>query len=271
MEPLKQDLEKITSNLGLVTTGSVRLESGELELAGAIAEKKIYQRPQEDLTQVLRLIMARLGIRANNLPSPAETAILRAHILKSYGNHTCEEIVLAFEMALDGRLDLAERDVSCYENFSCLYFSRIMNSYRRWACQEYRQLERKLVPQLEYKESVNDEGMQEWLNQVILQVVNEKYEPEFLPYQLYDWLLARGKITPTPEEITTAIHCAMARRELFLIYEQNQQDDQARREALAEFRKMKGRGYFTGQEMLTVDSLAKKILLHAAILKTPVE
>lgn len=257
--------------MGLVTQGLKPLEPGELELASAIAEKKIIRRPKEDLTQVLRSVFARLGIRANNLPNDVETAILMIHINKSYGNHTCEEIALAFEMALDGRLDLAEKDISCYENFSCLYFSRIMNSFRRWAAQEYRQIERKMVPALEYKESVDDEGMQEWLNRVILQVVNDKYEPEFLPYQLYDWLLARGKITPPPAEITAAIMEATCRRELFLVYEWNQHDDQKSREAVAEFRRMKAQGYFTGPEMLAVDSLAKKILLHSACLKLPIE
>lgn len=87
----------------------------------------------EPLKQALRYSMLLVGLRANNLPNEHEKAILIGYILKNYGGHTADEIKLAFEMAVTGDLGLSTDEVKCYENFSCLYFSTIMNAYRKWA------------------------------------------------------------------------------------------------------------------------------------------
>lgn len=39
-------------------------------------------------------------------------------------------------MAIDGKLSV---DAKCYENFSCAYFSEIMNAYRLWSSQEIKE------------------------------------------------------------------------------------------------------------------------------------
>lgn len=84
--------------------------------------------------------MLKVGMRANNLPSKEEKAVLIAHIYQSYPGNTIDEIRLAFDMALRGELDLKTDDVKCYENFSCAYFSQVMNAYLIWSEQEYKHL-----------------------------------------------------------------------------------------------------------------------------------
>lgn len=91
----------------------------------------------EPIKQSLRYAFMLVGLRANNLPSEEEKAVLINFILKNYGGHTPEEIRLAFEMAVSGELGI---DPNCYENFSVLYFSKIMNAYREWACEEYKEV-----------------------------------------------------------------------------------------------------------------------------------
>ena len=81
--------------------------------------------------------MLKVGVRGANLPGREETAILLEHIVKNYGNHTPDEIKLAFDLAITGKL---ECEATCYENFSCLYFSKIMNAYREWAREEFKTL-----------------------------------------------------------------------------------------------------------------------------------
>lgn len=49
-------------------------------------------------------------------------------------------------MAVRGNLDIELNDVKCYENFSVLYLSSIINSFRRWAAHEYRQIEQFIPP-----------------------------------------------------------------------------------------------------------------------------
>lgn len=102
----------------------------------------------EPLEQALRYVMVLVGIRSANLPEKAEKAVLINFIKTNYGGHTPAEVRLAFEMAVGGRLNC---DPVPYENFSVLYFCSVMNAYRLWAAQEYREtiieapLEQKLL------------------------------------------------------------------------------------------------------------------------------
>lgn len=82
----------------------------------------------------------KIGIRAVNLPDDTETVVLFDHIKENFGGHRIAEIKLAFEMAIGGKLDLKTEDVKCYENFSCAYFSTIMNAYRKWSAEAARQV-----------------------------------------------------------------------------------------------------------------------------------
>lgn len=86
--------------------------------------------------------MVKIGLRANNWPTDEEKLLLQQHIVRFYGNHTLDEIRLAFDMAITGRLDV---QANCYENFSCLYFSTIMNAYRQWVAREAGMQEQKLL------------------------------------------------------------------------------------------------------------------------------
>lgn len=104
----------------------------ENELSIALGGKKIVDASMEELNQLFRRCILKVGIRAANFPSKEETAVLYAHIVKNYGVHTTAEIDLAFEMAITGKLDV---DVNPYENFSCTYVSKIINAFRSWASQ----------------------------------------------------------------------------------------------------------------------------------------
>lgn len=88
--------------------------------------------------QVLRLVMVKIGLRANNFPDKLETEILIQHIVENFGGHRIDEIKLAFDMAIMGKLSC---EASCYENFSCAYFTQVMNAYQDWSKEEYKLLD----------------------------------------------------------------------------------------------------------------------------------
>ncbi len=90
-------------------------------------------RHEEDLKQVLRYAMVLVGLRGNNMPTEEEKFVLLNFIRSNFGNQTPEEIKLAFELAVSGKLGI---DAKCYENFSCEYFGRIMKAYIDYARQE---------------------------------------------------------------------------------------------------------------------------------------
>ena len=90
-------------------------------------------RHEEDLKQVLRYAMVLVGLRGNNMPTEEEKFVLLNFIRSNFGNQTPEEIKLAFDWAVSGKLNV---DAKCYENFSCEYFCRIMKAYIDYARQE---------------------------------------------------------------------------------------------------------------------------------------
>lgn len=114
----------------------------EKQFAAAIGGKRIKDIPEIHLREAIRYCMLKVGLRGANFPEGAEKALLLNHIYENYGNHTPEEIRLAFDLALQAKLNLDTNDVKTFENFSCAYFSTIMNAYRVWAAQVYEQKQR---------------------------------------------------------------------------------------------------------------------------------
>jgi hypothetical protein len=99
----------------------------------AQSTQSLRLRHEEDIKQVLRYSMVLVGLRSNNMPSEEEKFVLLNFIRTNFGNQTPEEIKLAFEWAVAGKLEI---DAKCYENFSCEYFGRIMKAYIDYARQE---------------------------------------------------------------------------------------------------------------------------------------
>lgn len=109
----------------------------EAELALCLTDPKIRQSPLDAIREALRYCMVLVGLRAANFPKDEEKAVLIAYVMENYGGHTVSEIRLAFKMAVSGSLGV---DANCYENFSVMYFSGIMNAYRAWAREAVKQV-----------------------------------------------------------------------------------------------------------------------------------
>ena len=92
----------------------------------ARSTQSLRLRHEEDLKQVLRYSMVLVGLRGNNMPTEEEKFVLINFIKTNFRNLTPEEIKLAFEWAVSGKLGI---DAKCYENFSCEYFGRIAKAY----------------------------------------------------------------------------------------------------------------------------------------------
>lgn len=105
--------------------------------------KKIIESSEEEIRQALRYAMVKIGLRAANFPEGIEKLLLIQHVYENFPNNTVEEIKICFDWAISGRIG---EDFNCYENFSCAYFSRMMNAYNRLASavklepQEYKQI-----------------------------------------------------------------------------------------------------------------------------------
>lgn len=158
----------VQGNLELQQQELKQPESGEEKMFLAARQTMPISKASEALVrEALRYAMVKVGLRGQNFPEGAEKVLLLNHVIGHYGNHTADEIRLAFDMALSAKLGLDIQDVKCYENFSCAYFSTIMNAYRVWAAQVDRQKEQEIKP-------VETPPTQEELDQI------EKEYQEFL-------------------------------------------------------------------------------------------
>lgn len=110
----------------------------------ALEEPRIRQLSEvEPIKEALRYAMVLIGLRSQNWPGKEETAVMLEYIVSTYGGHRVSEIRLAFKMAVEGKLGV---EVNCYENFSVLYFSTVMNAYRNWSEEIFHKMETRPLP-----------------------------------------------------------------------------------------------------------------------------
>lgn len=167
----------------------------EKEFTKALQYNPINKSTVDELKQVLKLVILKVGVRANNLPNDIEKAVLIEHIINQYGKHTPAEIRLAFDMAISGKLELDEKEVVCYENFSCLYFSKIMNAYRSWAKETHNQLKME-QPKIENQE-LEPIDMIEWIEDW---KKKDSINLLIIPLSFYDFLTETDIIKLTDSE-----------------------------------------------------------------------
>lgn len=140
--------------------------------------------------------MLKVGLRSQNLPSKEETLILHDHLRKHYGGHTIPEIDLAFELAITGQLDLNQSEVICYENFSCIYLSGVINAYRKWSSNTHKQHQyvepvEKSFPVIDWREQTQD---------LLNQFYAGTYKPRLTSPEIYDTLVLDGYLNPLAYE-----------------------------------------------------------------------
>lgn len=148
------------------------------------------------LTEVLRYCMLLTGIRADNMPVAEEINTIFNFVRSQFGGHTIQEIKLAFDLAMSGKLDI--QDTKCYENFSCEYIGRIMVSYRRWADQQIKpeiKKEKKELPEAQKPVDWSDdwEKIIKWAEEGSLYIYR-------ISPAIFDWLVNKGELTVSSKE-----------------------------------------------------------------------
>lgn len=140
-----------------------QITDNDQRFALARQEGKIRDVPEEELKQALRYVFMVVGIRGQNIPTGVEKEFLHQYIRAHFGGHTASEIRQAFDMAVQGLLDIDSRDVKCYENFSVMYFSTIMRAYRVWAAGQARAIETQAPPMTDKQKAQIDREYLDYL------------------------------------------------------------------------------------------------------------
>jgi hypothetical protein len=92
----------------------------------------------EPIKQAFRYIFTLIGLKAENLPSEIQKAVLINFVKTELGSFTPDELCLAFRLAISKKIDA---EVNHFQNFSAMYLADIMESYRlqrNSALSEYR-------------------------------------------------------------------------------------------------------------------------------------
>lgn len=152
----------------------------------------------EPIKGALRYVMVLVGLRAANFPNDEEKRVLIEYIQKYYGGHTAAEIRLAFEMAVAGKLEVEQ--VSCYENFTPLYFSSIMNAYRDWAKAESKQVKEE-VQQRIYTEEELDDLHRQHVEEFYQRCLNGIRPPDELPEYYLKILIKDGYMAEGSDDL----------------------------------------------------------------------
>lgn len=128
------------------------------------------------------------------MPTQEEFDFLKIFILRNYPGHTVDEIRLAFDLAIAGKLDV---DAKCYENFSCEYFGRIMTAYRKWASNEAKNLPKiTQEPQVEPKPA-------DWGNvwaDILEAAKAGRIENKIIGVPVYEFLVETGELKLTVDD-----------------------------------------------------------------------
>lgn len=161
-------------------------------LSIALRAKAIRMASDETLSEAIKYCMAVVGIRAQNLPTQEEKALLLSFIRRHFAGNTTAEMKLAFDMAAAGKLSI---DARAFENFTCIYVASIMEAYRHWASNEVKQL------QLDdsQKRTVSEQsGPVDWSDiweECIERAFSDDFNHYFTPSAIYDWLEGKGEIS----------------------------------------------------------------------------
>lgn len=147
----------------------------------AIQSKTIFDAEPYEIGQRLAQIYIIVGLRTQHLPSKEIDLFIIQFIKKNYPTRRLDELVVAFEMAVKGDLDID--DVKVYDQFTIEYLCRIMNAYSSWIVRyNNSKVEKYIEP--EVKKMSDQEKMEEiheWINK-------EQINYNFLPLYLYDWM-----------------------------------------------------------------------------------
>lgn len=122
----------------------------------AINSKPIAQCNDLEVQQKLAYAMMLVGIKPQNIPIGADCSFLINQIKKIFPFNRLSEIQLAFDLAIANQLDIEEKEINAYQDFTFIYFSRVFNSYRRWASVEYKQIEQQPVQRIYSAEELDD-------------------------------------------------------------------------------------------------------------------
>ena len=168
------------------------------EIAEAFKGQKLNLVSPITLKENLAYIFTLLGM--TRYPEKEEFMVIEDFIRSSYPKYTIEEFVIAFKMAVQGKLDCS---VEHYEKFSPKFIGQVIAAYTKKA-NEVRKMTKLIVNEIEPPKLTEEEivlfTQTEWLNSPKID-----YNRIFNADRVFNILLKQGKLKIEPKEILEII------------------------------------------------------------------
>lgn len=148
----------------------------------ALSGTKIEDATDKELSERFVLIYWMIGLRPQHFPTAEQDKLLFNYIRINFAKRTTTELVLAFDRAINGVLDVD--DVKCYDQFTLEYFCRIFNAYRKWVFN----LSKEIQKPEEYKSLPMAETTEQEMREDIEYYLKGDLNIKFIPPYLYDYL-----------------------------------------------------------------------------------
>lgn len=110
-------------------------------LANRFEFKQIRNVENHDLIkQQLMMAFTLTGLKGQFVPDGTDKMVLINFIIEDYNDLYPQEITTAFKLLIKRKLELDEKQIPHYNDFSCEYFGRIMNAYRKHRNKELKRI-----------------------------------------------------------------------------------------------------------------------------------
>jgi len=252
---MQQEIIKVITNLAPAKVERLPIEAIRKDVDRAkiaLNGKMVCECTEEEIKSKLTLIYSLVGLRPQHYPSGQEKIDLHNYIVLKYGQKTLGELVLAFDLAISGELEISRDEVKVYDQFTIAYIANVMASYKKWL----RDINNSIVInkniEIEMKKELTKEDWESWMQDV------KDYKVELIPVMLYEYLVKENLINLTPDEKNEFVKTAIN-----IFYFSIEQD----RIEARNFLKQKEQGYFTEPYNTKLKDLAKKIAVKKYINK----
>lgn len=185
----------------------------------------------------------------------------RKKLSESYKNCNPDEVEYAFR-----NYGTAVKDWGKQMNLSLIDEVMVPYLNRRYELSIIEEQKAKPI-ELENKEDMSKEAMQDWFNVTAEKIKSGEMQLEFVPPMLYEFLDDNGNISATKEEKYEYLQRAVEYRMGKLREEVELVDSPNNRWRLSSFVKMREDGKFEGDEVTKLKTLAKKMILFDMVLK----
>ena len=141
----------------------------------------------EPIKQAFRYIFTLIGLKAENIPSDLQKAVLINYVRTELGSFTPDELCLAFRLAVSKRLDV---EINHFQNFNAIYLSEVLEAYRRQrsaALIEYNREMKKLQSESENEVSPERKLLLFWeyIDTVVLKLWDEYLQTNKIDFRHY--------------------------------------------------------------------------------------